>query len=464
MAKDNNQAFRDRIVTQNAEGRRNWVYANQPKGSYYTARTIVGIVLLAFLFLAPVIKIDGEPLLLFDILKRKFVLFGVVFWPQDFHLFVIGLISIIIAIVTFTVVYGRVWCGWTCPQTIFMEMVFRRIEYWIEGTGDQQRIRNNGEDTFGKFWRKTLKHAIFIAISIVITHTFLAYFVGYETVLAYMKGSPSDHMSLFVAIMALTAAFYFVFAFFREQVCSLVCPYGRLQGALLDNNTLLVTYDYKRGEDRGPMRRDEDRTAVGKGHCVNCMKCVTVCPAGIDIRDGIQLECINCTACIDACNSTMERYKLPKGLIRMTSLNNVEKGEKFKVTGRIVAYSSLLVALFGVLIVLFNLRSDFEATFLRVQGSLYQTLNDGRISNIYNYKIINKTNRDAELSIRLLAPEGEVQLAGNNMSIMKQKKLEGAFLIKIDPDQLNGQSTQVKIGLYEGEELLETVTTSFVGP
>ncbi|MCU4173506.1 cytochrome c oxidase accessory protein CcoG [Carboxylicivirga sp. N1Y90] len=464
MTNEPKESFRDRIVTMNEKGGRNWIYANKPSGKYYKARNIVGIILLAFLFITPYIKVDGEPLLLFDIIHRKFVLFGVVFWPQDFHLFVIGLISIIVAIITFTVVYGRVWCGWTCPQTIFMEIIFRRIEYWIEGSGDQQRIRNNGEDSFDKLWRKTLKHFIFILISFFITHTMLSYIVGVEMVKQYITGSPTENFSVFVAIMIFTAAFYVVFAYFREQVCSLICPYGRLQGALLDNNTLMVTYDYKRGESRGPMRKEEDRAEAGKGDCVNCHKCTTVCPTGIDIRDGIQLECINCTACIDACDGVMERYKLPKGLIRITSLNNVEKGEKFKWTPRIIAYTTLMVALTGVLIVLFNLRSDFETTILRVQGSLYQKVDDQHLSNIYNYKVVNKTNREAELSIKLISPEGEVQLAGSLMKIEKQKKMQGAFLIKLSTEQLTGSNTEIKIGIYEGEELIEVISTSFVGP
>lgn len=464
MTNESKQSFRDRIVTMNEQGGRNWIYANKPSGKYYTARNIVGIVLLLFLFIAPYIKVAEEPLLLFDIIHRKFVLFGVVFWPQDFHLFVIGLIAIIVAIVTFTVVYGRVWCGWACPQTIFMEIIFRRIEYWIEGSGDQQRIRNNGEDGLDKLWRKALKHFIFIIISLFITHSMLSYIVGVEKVKEYISGSPGENFSVFVAIMVFTGAFYFVFAFFREQVCSLVCPYGRLQGALLDNNTLMVTYDYKRGESRGTMRKDEDRRAVGKGDCVNCHKCTTVCPTGIDIRDGIQLECINCTACIDACDSVMERYKLPKGLIRITSLNNIEKGERFKWTPRIVAYTALMLALVGVLLVLFNLRSDFETTILRVQGSLYQKVDDQHISNIYNYKIVNKTNRSAELSIKLISPNGEVQLAGSLMKLEKQKKIQGAFLIKLANDQLTGSNTKIQIGIYEGDELLELISSSFVGP
>jgi len=449
----------------NEEGKRNWVYANQPKGRLYNMRTIVGIILLAFLFLAPHIKVaNGEPLLLFNILQRKFVLFGVVFWPQDFHLFVIGLISIIISIVTFTVVYGRVWCGWACPQTIFMEMVFRRIEYWIEGSGDQQRIRAKGEDTFDRIWRTTLKHFIFIIISWAITHTMMAYIVGADKVKEYIVGSPSENLSVFIAIMVFTGAFYFVFAYFREQVCSLVCPYGRLQGALLDNNTLMVTYDYKRGEGRGPMRKGEDRKSLGKGDCVNCNKCVTVCPTGIDIRNGIQLECINCTACIDACNSTMKRYDLPEGLIRITSQNNISKGARFKWTPRVIAYTALTVALFGALLVLFTLRSSYETTILRVQGSLYQKLDEGYYSNIYNYKIVNKTENEGDLSIKLVSPQGEVEIAGSSMLVKKQEKIQGVFLVKLNESHLEGSSTKIVLGIYNGDELIETIHSTFVGP
>lgn len=465
MTSNLNKDFRDRIVTMNEEGRRNWVYANQPKGKFYTIRSIVAYVLLAFLFVAPHIKVaSGEPLLLFNIIQRKFVLFGVVFWPQDFHLFVIGLITIIISIVTFTVVYGRIWCGWACPQTIFMEMVFRRIEYWIEGSGDQQRIRAKGEDTFDKVWRLLLKHFLFIAISWAITHTMLAYIVGSDKVMEYIVGTPSDNISVFMAIMIFTGAFYFVFAYFREQVCSLVCPYGRLQGALLDNNTLMVSYDFKRGEGRGPMRKDEDRLSVGKGDCVNCNKCVSVCPTGIDIRDGIQLECINCTACMDACDSTMRRYQLPEGLIRITSQNNISNGASFRWTPRIIAYTALTTALIGAMVVLFTLRSSYETTILRVQGSLYQKIDDTTYSNIYNYKIVNKTEYEGNLSIRLVEPQGEVELAGNTMLVKKQEKIQGVFLLKLQKEQLSGSSTKVVLGVYNGDDLIETIHTTFVGP
>jgi len=345
-----------------------------------------------------------------------------------------------------------------------MEIVFRRIEYWIEGSGDQQRIRVKGEDSFDRLWRMFLKHFLFLLISWAITHTMMAYIVGADKVKQYIVSSPSDNLSVFIAIMVFTGAFYFVFAYFREQVCSLVCPYGRLQGALLDNNTLMVTYDFERGEGRAPMRKGEDRRAEGKGDCVNCSKCVSVCPTGIDIRDGIQLECINCTACIDACNSTMQRYKLPAGLIRITSQNNITNGTSFKWTPRIIAYTALTSALIGVMIVLFTLRSSYETTILRVQGTLYQKVEQGVYSNIYNYKIINKTEHEGELNIKLISPKGEVQLAGSSMKVSKQDKIQGAFLIKLSEEEMSGSNTKVILGMYNGDQLIETIHTSFVGP
>ncbi|MBI9063042.1 MAG: cytochrome c oxidase accessory protein CcoG [Marinilabiliaceae bacterium] len=463
MTNEANNSFRDRVVTMNAEGHRKWVYASQPKGKLYNARTLVSLVLLFFFFSAPFLQVADEPLLLFDILRRKFVLFGVVFWPQDFHLFVIGLITIIITVVTFTVVYGRIWCGWTCPQTIFMEMVFRRIEFWIEGGGNTQRKRLHQKDHFDRIWRKVLKHVIFVLISLIVIHTFIAYVVGIDKVKEYLTSPPSENMSLFIATMAFSGLFYFIFAYFREQVCSLVCPYGRLQGALLDGNTLMVTYDFKRGEKRSYLTKGEDREAAGKGDCINCGKCSSVCPTGIDIRNGIQLECINCTSCIDACNSVMTKIGKPKGLVRITSQNRIVSGEKFKWTGRIRAYTFLLVALVGVLVVLFNIRSDFETTILRVQGTLYQKLEDGRYSNIYNFKVVNKTNEDMHLNIRLLAPQGELQLAGTDMALKKQAILQGVFLLKMEKAQLTGLKTDVELGIYTGDELIETITTTFVG-
>ncbi len=461
---DTSGSFRDRVVTMNAEGKRNWIYANKPKGTYYNARTWVSTVLLAFFFLAPHIKVGDEALLLFDILHRKFVLFGVVFWPQDFHLFVIGMITIIVTIVLFTVVYGRIWCGWTCPQTIFMEMVFRKIEFLVEGNGVVQKQRKRNGDKNEILWRASLKHTLFILVSLIITHTMLCYIVGADVVKGYLLGSPSDNVSVFLAMMILTGAFYFVFAYFREQVCSLVCPYGRFQGALLDANTLMVTYDFKRGEQRGPIKKGEDRFAAGKGDCINCGKCTTVCPTGLDIRNGIQLECINCTSCMDACNSVMTKLGKPKGLVRITSQNNVTEGTTFQWSPRIVAYTALLVTLLGVLVVLFSLRSNFETTILRVQGTLYQDLGNDTISNIYNYKIVNKTNTEKQVAIRLLSPQGAVKLAGNDLLLKKQSKLEGAFLLEFDKKTLTGSNTIIILGIYHNNELVEEIQTTFVGP
>lgn len=291
--------FRDSLSTVDSQGHRKWVYAKKPKGKFFNRRRILALVLLAFFYIIPFIKIDGEPFLLFNILERKFILFGVVFWPQDFHLILLAFITTLVFVVLFTVVFGRLFCGWVCPQTIFMEFIFRRIEYWIEGDAGTQRKRDKGPWNFDKVWRKSSKHLIFFIIAFVTANIFLAYIISADQLMLAISEGPVAHMSGFIGLFLFAGAFYFVFAFFREQVCTIACPYGRLQGVLIDKKTILVGYDYKRGEPRGPISKAKENES---GDCVACNSCVVVCPTNIDIRNGTQMECINCTACIDVCN------------------------------------------------------------------------------------------------------------------------------------------------------------------
>jgi cytochrome c oxidase accessory protein FixG len=307
-------SFRDHLATADRTGRRLWVYAAKPRGRLYNARTIVAVGLLAFLFAAPFIRLNGEPLLLYDIHSRRLIIFGLAFWPQDFHLFVLATITFIVFVVLFTAIFGRLFCGWICPQTVFLEMVFRRIEYWIEGGPARQRKLTaqawNGEKTF----KRLFKHGLFFAISFVIGNTFLAYIIGADQLIAIITAPPSAHLIGLTAMLVFSFLFYGVFAWFREQACTLVCPYGRLQSVLIDRNSIVVAYDYKRGEPRAALDRGGKKPDVGD--CVECLACLHVCPTGIDIRNGTQLECVNCTACIDACNRTMRKIGLPEGLIR----------------------------------------------------------------------------------------------------------------------------------------------------
>jgi cytochrome c oxidase accessory protein FixG len=458
-------SFRDRISTVDASGKRVWIYPKKPKGKFYNVRTMVSIVLLAILFAGPFIKINGEPLLLLNIMERKFVIFGQIFWPQDFYLFVFGTLVLVVFIILFTVVYGRIFCGWVCPQTIFMEMVFRRIEYWIEGDYTAQRKLDKQPWNRKKILKKTSKHLIFYAIAFLIGNTFLAYIIGIEELKNIVTAPPTEHIGGFTAMLLFSFAFYFVFAKFREQVCTNVCPYGRLQGVLLDRKSIVVAYDYKRGENRGKFRKGENRDEAGKGDCIDCHQCVQVCPTGIDIRNGTQLECVNCTACIDACDNIMERVGLPKGLIRYASEENIAEGKKFRFTARSIAYSIILVLLAGVLAGLLVMRTDVETSILRTPGMLYQDQGDNKISNLYNIKIINKTNKDMPIHLELMDEKGSIQMVGNeNFYLEKQGVAESALFVIFDKNDLQKMKTEIHIGVYSEDKLIEKVKTNFLGP
>ena len=383
--------FRDSLATVTKEGKRVWINPRKPSGRYYTARTFVSILLLAFLFSAPFIKIDGHPFMIFNFLERKFIIFGIPFGPQDFHILVIATISLIVFIILFTVIYGRIFCGWVCPQTIFMEMVFRKIEYWIEGNAKKQAALRRAPWTADKIFKKTFKNGIFFIISFVIANFFLAYIIGMDRLITIVRDPPSEHIGGLVAITIFSGVFFFVFANFREQVCTMVCPYGRLQGVLLDQNSIVIAYDYLRGEPRGKIKKSEPSQNLGD--CIDCHLCVEVCPTGIDIRNGTQLECINCTACIDACDDVMLKVKRPKGLIRYASKNEIETKARKIFSPRTIGYTVVLLLLIGLLAVLVLTRSNVELTILRTPGLLYQDQPGNKISNLYDVKIIGLEKR-----------------------------------------------------------------------
>ncbi|MEM9338999.1 MAG: cytochrome c oxidase accessory protein CcoG [Bacteroidota bacterium] len=459
------ETFRDHISTVDKAGKRVWVYPKKPKGKFTNYRQLVSYFLLVFLFAGPFIKVDGQPFFLFNVLERKFILFGQAFWPQDFFLFVIGMIVMVVFVILFTVAFGRIFCGWICPQTIFMEGVFRRIEYWIEGDSSAQRKLDKMPWTKEKIRKKTLKHFLFICISTLIMHTFMAYLIGVDQTHLIIAEGPSEHMGAFVAMVVLTALFYGVFSKMREQVCTTICPYGRLQGVLLDRQSIVVAYDHRRGENRSRFKKGEDREAVGKGDCIDCKLCTYVCPTGIDIRNGTQLECINCTACMDACDAIMNRIGKPGGLVRYASEQNIADKKAFTFTTRMKAYSTVLTILVGVLVSLLIIRSDFETIVLRTPGMMFQKREDGFITNLYQLKMVNKTNEPIEVKLRLLQPEGEIEMIGKGeLELMQQGVGEGAFFVAIDPENLSKMSSKISIGIYKGDELVEKVKTKFLGP
>ncbi|UMB54802.1 cytochrome c oxidase accessory protein CcoG [Lutibacter sp. A64] len=467
MDKDNKEVFRDSIATIDKSGKRNFIFPKKPKGKLYNYRTIVSWFLLGFLLAAPFIKIKGNQFLLFNILERKFHIFGFPFWPQDFHLLVISMLVSVVFVILFTVVFGRIFCGWVCPQTIFMEMVFRKVEYLIEGDRSKQIKLDKQEWNAEKIRKRVFKWFMFFIISFVISNVFLAYIIGSDKVLSYITDGPLEHLSTLAYLLAFTGVFYFVFAWFREQVCIIVCPYGRLQGVLLDNKSINVAYDYVRGEGtsgRKKLRKDENRDELGHGDCIDCKQCVQVCPTGIDIRNGTQLECINCTACIDACDAIMDRSGFDKGLIRYASEDNIDKKEKFKFNARLIAYSTILTILIGVLITMLFLRNDIEATILRLPGQTFQST-ETTIKNVYTVKLINKTTEDLEnLDLKLISHPGKIDLIGGKINLVKQGLKEGTLFIEIDKKDLNSSKEKLKVGVYSNGKLIESTTTNFTGP
>ena len=458
------EEYRDSIATVDKDGKRVWVYPKKPKGKYHRARIVVSVVLLSILFAGPFITIGGEPFLLLNIFERKFSILGVVFWPQDFFILAIMLITFFVFIILFTVVFGRVWCGWACPQTLFMEMVFRKIEYWIEGDANQQRKLTKSPWNAEKIWKRGLKHLIFAVIAILIGHVSMAYLIGIEQVQEIVSTSPSENLAGFIGLVAFSGVFYAVFAFFREQACIAVCPYGRLQGVLLVKDSMAVMYDWIRGEPRGKIKKKE--VQAEKGDCIDCKLCVHVCPTGIDIRNGTQLECVNCTACIDACDEVMLKVGKPTGLIRPTSYNAIAEGSKRIFTPRVAGYSGVLTALVVLLIVLVTGRADVEATVLRVPGILYQRTETGAIQNLYNIQFVNKTTEDMELRLELQEVEGgNLHKVGDPAILVPAKgKLDAIFSMTIPEEKLLETKTKVRLALYSGDLLIDELKTNFLGP
>jgi len=461
--RERTENFREHLGNVTDEGSRIWLYPKIIKGKLYKYRSYAAYTLLFFLFAAPFIRIDGKPFLLFNFVERYFVIFGKPFWPQDFYLLAFALVTLIVFIVLFTVIFGRVWCGWACPQTIFMEMVFRRIENWIEGNSAKQKKLDATPWNREKILKKGAKHLIFFAIAFLISNTFLAYIIGSEALYAIITEPISEHWVGFLSIILFSFVFYLVFAKLRELVCIMICPYGRLQGVMLDRNSVVVAYDDVRGEPRGKIRKNEDQSS--KGDCVDCNLCVDVCPTGIDIRNGTQLECVNCTMCIDACDSVMTKIKKPTGLIRFDSVNNIENKIGFRWTPRILAYVAALALLMTTFVTILVTRADVEAVLLRAPGSMPEVSQDGMVSNVFKLELVNKTFDEMTFDLQVKnMPSAELILPDGKKSISGGKVEERVVLIRIPQDSILSNRTKLHLEVDVNDERLKTLETSFISP
>jgi cytochrome c oxidase accessory protein FixG len=456
--------FRDHIATVNEKGKRVWIYPKKQKGKFFRRRQWVSYLLLLFLLVAPHIRFKGEPLILLNVIERKFVLFGSVFWPQDLYIFAIMMVAGVVGVVLFTVIYGRLFCGWVCPQTIFLEFVFRRIDYWIDGDWNEQKWLAKQPMRGVKLRKRILKNVIYWAISFIIANTFLAYIIGADALFGIQTDPMYMHIGGLTAIVIFTSLFYFVFAYLREQVCTTICPYGRLQGVLLDPNSMVVAYDHVRGEGRAKFKKGEDRKTVGKGDCIDCHQCVNVCPTGIDIRNGTQLECINCTVCIDACDQMMDGVHMEKGLIRFVSENGIKNRTGFQWTRKVISYTIVLSVLIGLLVVLLVTRRDFSTTILRQRGSMYQITQDEKISNTFEIDLSNKTKNDFKIQLESEYPNAEIRLAVPHFVLKKEQHLKERFLIVMPYSNLEKGERDFYIIVKGNDKEIDRVKVKFIGP
>ncbi len=496
---EDNEEYRDHLSTVDARGKRIWLYPKKPSGRYYNMRTWVSVAFLAVFIVMPFIKVDGEQFLLFNVLERKFILFGLMFTPQDFHLFVLAMLTFIVFIILFTVVFGRLFCGWVCPQTVFMEMIFRKIEYWIEGDAGEQRKLALSPWTPTKIRKKLLKHTIIYGLALLFTNFFLAYIISMDEVLKIIREPIDQHWGGFAAMIAFSLAFYSVFAVLREQVCTTICPYGRLQSVLLVKDSIVVAYDHVRGEPRTKLKKEKPvpsqrsaeyrdpvekiQSAVGAvpstvqgplsevqgsaskvGDCIDCNLCVAVCPTGIDIRNGTQLECTNCTACMDACDSIMLKVNRPLGLIRYDSITGIESGRRKIFTPRVYAYTAVLLTLLALDVFLIARRGIVETIILRSPGQLYQQKDDTHLTNLYTYVLINKSNHELPAQLQITTPGARIQFVGKEPgNIPKGEKIEGAFFVEMPESELHGRKTPIVIEVISDGKKVDEVKTNFMG-
>jgi len=447
------------LSTMNRDGTRRWIRPRLSKGVFLKRRRIVGWGLILMFTLTPYLRMNGKPLILLDIPHREFTLFGTTFLPTDTMFLMLLLVGIFVSIFLMTALFGRVWCGWACPQTVYMELIFRPIEQLLEGTRAQQlKLDREGPNV-----RRLLKFFVYLFVSMFLAHTFLAYFVGVETLFRWVRQSPFEHPAAFVVMTVTTLLMLLDFGYFREQVCLVACPYGRFQSVMLDRNSAIVGYDYNRGEPRGKRRKGQSADKLGD--CIDCGACVTTCPTGIDIREGLQMECIGCTQCIDACDAIMERIDKPRGLIRYTSQAILETGKRKLVRPRVIAYPLLLVLVFGALGFSLADKDSADITVLRGLGNPFVELPSGEISNQIRVKIVNRSGAERDYLIELLDADDLRLVAPQNPLPLADRQTETATLFIITTRAAFQDGVrEVVFRVSDGAELSKEIPYRLLGP
>ncbi len=456
-------SYRDKISTVSLEGKRVFIHPKKPKGKFYNWRNIVGLLLMVMLVAFPLVKINGMPFVMLNFLERKFVIFGAIFWPQDTFILLLMMLSFLIFILLFTATFGRLFCGWICPQTIFLELIFRRLEYIIEGDAGKQRKLAAQPWNAEKIIKRIIKFIAFYVVSFAIINIILWYFMSFDKWYNYAQNM-GDHSFGIILIFIFTTGFWLIYIWLREQICLIACPYGRMQGVLIDPSSIVITYDYMRGEPRGHQKKDENREEAGKGDCIDCKLCIEVCPTGIDIRNGTQLECVNCTACIDACDGVMDKIGKPHGLIRYASENEIKTGVKQGFSIRTIAYSVLLVGIISFFLFTFFSREPIEVVVLRTRGLLYQETESDTVRNLYNIKTVNKTHIVRDVELRLENVKGSIKIVGGEMNVKPETITESVLFIDIDKKDLATEKSSIIIGIYTGGEKIDQTEVNFLMP
>ncbi len=448
------------VTTINPDGSRYFLHPSDVRGRWNVARRLVGVLLIAIYVLLPWIPINGAPAVFLDVENRMFHLFGLTLVPQDLWVMFFAVSGLGFGLFFVTSLLGRIWCGWACPYTVFLDHVYRRIERWIEGDAPARRALADAPWTVGKTFKRVVKHLAYVLVAAAIAHVFLSYFVSLRRLYGFMQEGPMQHLTAFGIVTFLTLVLWFCFGYFREQFCIIMCPYGRLQSALTDDDTINVGYDVKRGEPRGPKGRVE-------GDCIDCHRCVNVCPTGIDIRNGLQLECIGCTACIDACDDVMVKVGRPKGLIRYDSFNGFAGKTRRFLRPRIYAYCGLAaMGLLALALVASKKARPYNATISRVGGTGFYS-DAQSVRNIYKVRFINKRNQTATVTIRLGGgtPAGyELSGAEQTFTVNAQDEMSRTCVV-IAPAAAYAGPADIVLDIHAepGDVTLEK-TVRFLGP